>query len=427
VYGIREDLIHEIEENPDYGTPRLVAEGARPKIGKDAQIVYSFETDTSKIKLKEKNGRVDFKELNLIQNVVEGQVLARKVPPEKGESGRTVTGKLLPSKDGLDCSLDAGKNVKLSEDGGSAIAEINGQVVISGGKINVEPIFVVAGDVNLKTGNILFLGTVLVKGNVDDGFSVKAAGNIEVMGSVGRCDLDAEGDIIVHQGITGKTTGKVLCGRSVWSKFIENADVEAGEFIVVSDGIINSRIIANKKVLCKGKRASIVGGHLRAAEEINAKTLGSVAGSETVLEVGYDPKSKAMFDEMETQYQDLEKQLDDVNLNLGTLENLQKVKRVLPEDKQAYFDELSSRKKELQEEIGKAKKGLEDLKSYLSQLKIMGKICASGTVFPGVKILIKDAVLDVKSEFKAVTFLAEGNLVKVSKYEEPEEDLTRKR
>lgn len=426
VFGINEEQVHDLEENPDYSVPKLVAEGSRPKIGKDAYIMYTFETDRSRVQLKERNGRVDFKELNLIQNVVEGQALARKVPPEKGESGRTVTGKLLPSKDGLECELEVGKNVRLSEDGNSAIAEINGQVVIAGGKLNVEPVFMVAGDVNLKTGNILFLGTVIVKGSVEDGFSVKAAGNIEVMGSVGRCDLDAEGDIIVHQGITGKSSGKVMCGHSVWSKFIENADVEAGELVVVSDGIINSRIIANKKIICKGKRASIVGGHLRAAEEINAKTLGSVAGGETILEVGYQPKSKENLDAIGTRYSELEKVLDEINLNLGTLENLKKLKTTLPDDKQEYYDELLLKKKEVVGEVENIKKEMEDLKTYLSGLKIIGKICASSTVFPGVRVAIKDAVLEVKNEFKAVTFIAEGNMVKVTKYEEPEEDLTRK-
>jgi uncharacterized protein (DUF342 family) len=51
-------------------------------------------------------------------------------------------------------------------------------------------------------------------------------------------------------------------------------------------------VISNKKIICDGKRATIVGGHLRAADEIHAKTLGSIAGSETILEVGYDPKSR---------------------------------------------------------------------------------------------------------------------------------------
>ena len=426
VNGLKEDVIKGIEEDPPYGSSLIVAEGSKTKNGNDAYVMYTFETDKSNIKLKEKNGKVDFKELNLIQNVVEGQVLARKVPPERGESGRTVTGKLLPAKDGLDCNMEIGKNVRLSEDGNSVIAEINGQVIVNGDKVNVEPVLTVPGDVNLKTGNILFLGTVLVEGSVEDGFSIKAAGNIEVRGSVGRCDLDAEGDIIVHQGITSKNAGKIICGHSVWSKFIENSSVEAGELVVVSDGIINSNIVATKKIICKGKRASIVGGHVLAAEEINAKTLGSIAGSETILEVGYDPKSKQNFDALEAKRVELEKDQDEVDLNLGSLENLKKAKKTLPEEKQKFYDELVARKKDVLADLNEVKKELESLKTYLSQLKINGKICASMTVFPGVKIFIKDALLEVKSEFKAVTFLAEGNLVKVTKYEEPDEDFSRK-
>jgi len=426
LHGIKEEVIKAMEEDPPYGIAMTVAEGSKPRNGKDAYVMFTFETDKSNVKLKEKNGKVDFKELNLIQTVVEGQVLARKVPPERGESGRTVTGKLLPAKDGMDCNLEIGKNVRLSEDGSSIIAEINGQVVITGDKVNVEPVLTVPGDVNLKTGNILFLGTVIVDGNVDDGFSIKAAGNIEVKGSVGRCDLDAEGDIIVHQGITSKNAGKIVCGHSVWSKFIENSSVEAGELVVVSDGIINSNIVAIKKVICKGKRASIVGGHVLAAEEINAKTLGSVAGSETILEVGYDPKSKQNYDALETKKTELEKDLEEIDLNLGSLENIKKAKKALPEEKQKYYEELTARKRDVVADLTDTKKELESLKSYLSQLKINGKICASTTVFPGVKGLIKDALLEVKSEFKAVTFIAEGNLVKVTKYEEPEDDFTRK-
>jgi uncharacterized protein (DUF342 family) len=357
---------------------------------------------------------------------VEGQVLARKIPAAFGESGRTVTGKLLPARDGADTRLEAGRNVRLSEDECSAIAEINGQVVISAGKLNVEPIFTVPGDVNLKTGNILFLGTVIVKGNVEDGFSVKAAGNIEIMGSVGRCNLDAEGEIIVHQGIAGKTSGKIISGKSVWSKFIENADVEAGDLVVVSDGIINSRIIANRKIICKGKRASIVGGHCMAAEEIDAKALGSIAGSETILEVGYDPKSKENLDRLDTRFQDLEKQLDELNLNLGTLENLKKAKAKLPDDKQQYYDELVTRKQALAAEIKGVTTEIDEIKEYLGQLKFNGKVSSSGTVFPGVRIIIKEAKLDIKNEFKSVSFIPENNLVKVTKYEESEEDLTRK-
>jgi hypothetical protein len=426
VYGVKDEVLESFESNPTYGMPVLVAEGVRPVHGEDARINFAFETDHSKVQLKEKNGRVDFKELNLVQNVVEGQVLAKRVPPDKGSPGRTVTGKVLPAKPGRDVQIDVGKNVKISEDGSTATAAINGQVMLLAGRISVEPVYVVPGDVNLRTGNILFLGTVVVKGNVEDGFSVKAAGNIEIMGNVGKCTLDAEGDVIVHQGITGKSGGYVKSGQGVWAKFIENAHIEAGGYVVVSDGIINSQVDSNLKIVCKGKRATIVGGHLRAAEEINAKTLGSIAGSETILEVGYDPKSKERLAELETQREELDNEMEEVDLNLHTLENLKKVRKKLPPDKIEFAKELITRKKDLAKQIQKSDQEMNDIQSYLASLKNSGKVSASGKVFAGVRVIIKDARLDVRNEFKSVTFVQEANAVKVTKYEALEEEITRR-
>jgi uncharacterized protein (DUF342 family) len=245
VYGVKEEFLRDFADKPTYKEPVVVAEGSRPIDGRDAYIQYNFETDQTKVRLREgSNGRVDFKELNIIQNVVENQPLAKKIPPETGTVGRTVTGKVIPAKNGRDTSLPVGKNVHVGDDGATIIADINGQVVVVSGKINVEPVYTVQGDVNLKTGNIIFLGTVIINGNVEDGFSVKAAGNIEVNGTVEKAELDAEGDIIVHQGITGKSGGLVRAGRSIWARFIENAIVEAGNMVVASDGIINSQVDA---------------------------------------------------------------------------------------------------------------------------------------------------------------------------------------
>jgi uncharacterized protein len=428
IHGILEEVLSEFDLNPRYDASILVAEGTTAREGANAKISYNFDFERTEIKLKEKNGRVDFREMNLIQNVVEGQILAKKTSAERGSAGRTVTGKLLPAKDGKDCDIGIGKNVVLDDDGMSARSTINGQVMLVSDKINVEPIYVVPGDVNLKSGgNVIFLGTVFVKGSVDDGFKVKASGNIEVLGNVGKADLDAEGDIIVHQGITGKSGGSIHAGKSTWAKFIENAHVESGEFVVASDGIINSQVVANKKIVCQGKRATIVGGKLRAAEEIHAKTLGSVAGSETILEVGYDPRSKERLAGLEDKVGAFEEELEEINLNIHTLANIKKAKRTLPEEKQTFLKELIARRAEITKEKETLLEEVKEVREYLSSLKIRGKISASAKVLPGVRVYIKDAYLEVRNEFNSVTFINEANLVKITKYEELEEDLVRKR
>ena len=428
IHGIDEDSIRELENHPVYETSLLIAEGSKPVNGNDATIIYNFDTERAEIKLTEKNGKVDFKEQNLIKNVVEGQALARKVLFEEGKSGRTVSGRLIPAKDGKDIVFEVGKNVKLSSDGKTAVAEINGQVMILSGKLNVEPIYAVPGDVNLKTGgNVTFLGTVIVKGSVADGFKVKAAGNIEVFGNVGKAELDAEGDIIVHQGISGKNGGFVRAGKSVWAKFLENAIVDAGEIVVASDGIINCRVEANKKIICQGKRATIVGGVLRAAEEIHAKSLGSVAGSETVLEVGFDPKSKKRLVELNGNMEALTRELDEIVLNITTIQNLVKLKKALSDEKKTYLNDLLKKQSEIEKEKAVFIEETEEIEAYLSSLSVKGHISSSFKVFSGVKIHIKEAVLEVKNDFKAVTFINENGLVKITKYEELEEDYSKKK
>lgn len=426
IHGIKEDVLQDLEDHPLYGSPVLVAEGSKPVNGADARIIYNFKSGNETINLKEKNGKVDFKESNTIQNVVEGQALARRVPAEEGKPGRTVTGKLLTAKDGQDIEIGIGKNVRLSEDGNTAIAAINGQVMVLNQKINVEPIYTVNGDVNMKTGgNVLFLGSVIVKGSVADGFKVKAAGNIEVMGNVGKAELDAEGDIIIHQGITGKNEGQVTAGQRVWAKFIENARIDAGDSVIATDGIINSTIDSNKKIICKGKRATIVGGHLRATEEIYAKNLGSESSSETILDVGFDPKSLEEKQQLEGELEEMEKQLEELQRNLITLRNFKKQKKKLPKDKEEYLVQLVEKEQELLGEKAEKTEQLESITDYLKSLQSLGKISASGKVYPGVLMNIKDANLRVRKEFGAITFIRDGADIKAVKFEELEEDISK--
>jgi uncharacterized protein (DUF342 family) len=423
-HGIKEDFLRSFADRPTYQEKVEVAEGSNPMDGRDAYIRYNFETDQSKVRLREgSNGRVDFKELNIIQNVVENQPLAKKMPPEEGAPGKTVTGKTTFAKKGKDIALPLGKNVHAADDGVTILADMNGQVVLVNGKINVEPVYTVDGDVNLKTGNIIFLGTVIVNGNVEDGFSVKAAGNIEVNGTVAKAELDAEGDIIIHQGINGKGGGSIRSGRSLWARFIENAFVEAGSMVVASDGIINSQVDALRRIVCQGKRAHIMGGRLRASEEINAKVLGNpTSGTETICEVGFDPKSKEELTGLISAKEAAVKELEEIKLNLQTLINIKKQRKSLPEDKEAYMKELMDRRQVLMTDFTKTEAGIKKIQEYLGGLTTRGKVSASSKVYPGVKIVIRDARDDVRTEYKAVTFILENGLIRVVQYEEPSEE-----
>jgi uncharacterized protein (DUF342 family) len=166
-----------------------------------------------------------------------------------------------------------------------------------------------------------------------------------------------------------------------------------------------------------------VGGRLRATEEINAKSLGSpTSGTETICEVGFDPKSKAQLEILETKKAAAEKELEEIQLNIQTLINIKKQRKSLPEDKEAYLAELMDKRDLLTGDLKQNKEETEKIQEFLGTLKARGRISASSKVYPGVKILIRDAREDVRNEYRAVTFILEEGLVRVTKYEEPDEE-----
>ncbi|MCB1160307.1 MAG: FapA family protein, partial [Leptospiraceae bacterium] len=136
-YGIKEDVIKKYIDEDRYNEPFIAAEGDPPAHGKNAHVVYHVRTE-KQIKLKEDNfGRVDYRDLDLIENVVVGQLLAEKVPAEKGKYGRNLINEIIEARDGVDIQLNQGKGTILSEDKKRLTAEVNGQVLFVEGRISV--------------------------------------------------------------------------------------------------------------------------------------------------------------------------------------------------------------------------------------------------------------------------------------------------
>lgn len=417
--GIENDKIAEFIDNPVYDVPYEIASGIEAKDGADAYIKYDFEIDPRKIRAKEnESGQIDFKQLNRIQNVIKGGRLAQKIPAEKGRSGKTLTGKYIEAKNGKDIPIPLGQNVSLASDGLTVISNIDGQAIFSSGKINVEPVLELRG-VDIKTGNIKFLGTVIVQGNIEDGFSVEASGNIEVSGTVGNCKLTAGGNIIVQKGIFGKDEGTVIGKKSLWAKFIQAAKIQVDDSVIVTDSIMNSEIVAMHSIVLNGKKAQIIGGHLFATEEIAAKSIGSVAGTETVLEVGLDPRAKRSLQEYQEKQGALIKELENVELNISTLENQIKMRHSLPKEKEEAYKQLNQRRNEINDESERLSGEIQKLQDHLRDLKAIGKVKASGTVYAGVKVYVRDVLDEVHNDVRAVTFYYENSFVKRGKYEPP--------
>ncbi len=426
-FGVRLDMIEDFIQYPIYNEPYIIAEGQPAVNGEDSKLIYSFK-QTGDIDLKQdKDGRIDFKELNRFTNVVEGQPLATIKPPGVGIDGKTVFGRYIPATDGKMIEIKLGKNVSIVNEK-TVVADASGQVLLINGKITVETILVIDGDVNVETGNINSLGSVVIEGNVEDGFTVNAQANIEVNGYVGKSTLTSGGDIIVKQGINGGAGTEISAGGSVWSSFITNSKVDSGDRVIVSDGIVNSQVDAAKKILCKGKRAKIVGGHLRAAQEINAAVLGTSGGTETIIEVGFDPKTKAEIEELDGKLKIITNKLDEASKNLHSLVKMKKMNKEISEEKENFLKELKIEHNRLTAQKRNLTDELNDKREYLTNLSSEGIVGASKQVFTGVIIKIEDKDYEIRNPFKkSVSFvLHPEGYVTTKDYVDITEDIERK-
>ncbi|MBN1497822.1 MAG: FapA family protein [Spirochaetes bacterium] len=421
--GIKEKEIKEYLEAMDYSRPLVAAEGSRMVNGRDAYIDYKVRIENKNVSFEEdESGKVDFRNLELLENVVVGQVLAVKVPAEQGVPGRTVTNRIIPARPGKDVKIQYGKGTILSEDGTELTAEINGQVTFKVGKISVEPIYVVNGDVSLETGNIVFLGSVIIAGSVQDNFEVKAAGNIEVRGTVQKAFIEAEGDIIVFQGITGREQAKIeSTGGSVFAKFIQNATVIAEGDVIVPEGVMHSNVDAGGRIVTMGKRARIVGGSIRAGDEVNARFLGTDVSTRTDIRVGIHPKLLQQLSDLTGMKEKIEEEQSQLKLNLRTLETQKRnAGGKFPPEREKLLKDMQARNQKLNERMEEIRGELEEVNTYIGMIEHKGKVCAERTAYPGVGIYIKDKSFLLKDPYKHVKFSLQGDQIRISEYEPPE-------
>ncbi|MCX7726126.1 MAG: FapA family protein, partial [Chitinispirillaceae bacterium] len=267
----------------------IVAKGQLPRNGRDAQLTFHFPTDTPEIGFKIlPDGRIDYKKQAPIKMVKAGDLLVTVGNAEKGEDGFLVTGEILKAEAGSDDVILEGENVRRGEDGKSFYAECNGMVSFHDKILSVFPHYCVNGDVDMKSGNINFNGSVTVLGTVRMGFEVKAAGDIFVSGSVEAAILEAGRDIRVNGAIVGGEDSYVKAGRNIFAGHVQNANLEAQGDITVVRSIMHSYVYSTGKVSLHDRDGAIVGGVVNAMKGINAMSIGSEMGTPTEVVVGSD-------------------------------------------------------------------------------------------------------------------------------------------
>ncbi len=414
VFGIDTDIIEAISKDPIYNQEIEVAKGIEPIHGENAKMTYHFQLSKNmKPKILE-DGRVDFHELNLIENVAKGDVLINATPPTQGTPGKNVLGEKVAPIPGKPAKLPVGKNVEIAEQGQKLIASIDGQVVLANQKVNVYALYEVNGDVDNSVGNIDFVGNVIVKGNVLTGFSIKAGGTVEVQGVVEGATIKCTGDIVLRRGMQGLSKGVLITQGNIVAKYIEHSRLSAkGD--ITSEAIMHSHVECEGTLTLGGKKGLFVGGAAKVGTEILAKMIGSPMATVTDIEVGVSPEIREKHKQLKTQIPKMEQELKKTDQAIEMLKKLEKI-GPLDEQKQQFMAKTAKTKTYIKKQVEEMKKEYENIENRLKE-QARGKIKVLNVIFPGAKVTIGSSMLYIKEEIKYATLYQSGADIRIGAYE----------
>lgn len=395
-YGMDQNAIFDFLSNPKYCTDYIMAKGKRAVHGTDARIEYYFNTDINLSPKHNEDGTVDYHELNTISAVNKGDLIAKLIKENPGEVGYDVFGAEIKPRLVKTAKLSYGNNIEISEDETELYSLVTGHAQLVGGKVFVSDVYEVPADVDNSTGNIDYAGSVEVKGNVKGGFTVKAHGDIIVEGVVEDATLIADGQIIVKRGIHGMTKGYMKAGKSIVSKFIENATVVSNGY-VETEIIMHSKVDAKSYVKVHGKKGLINGGVVRAGNLIEADNIGSEMGGHTQLEVGIDPERKIRYGELQKQIAQMNEELSKSKTIIMTYGEKMAQGVKLSPDKLMFIQKLTIDYKE-------RKKLLEPLTEEFEQLhdemliENSASIRVNKRIYSGTVICISDLSIPINKD-----------------------------
>jgi len=391
VYGILDDEIARLFGEGLFERPVVVARGKRVVNGRDGAIRYFFETETKPE--EDEHGNVDFKELHLIKNVSAGGKLAEIVPPEPGEEGYTVLGAVIRPVEGKAAVLPMGKNTRPDPSNPAVLqSEIEGSVKLNGNKIEVEHVFVVRKHVDYSTGNLTFVGDVVVNGDVKSGFRIKAKGDVQIDGVLEDAVVECDGSVLVKKGFIGKGYGVIIARGEVILTFCENERVVADGDVTISSYAMNSTIETRGSIIATTNRGVIVGGDYYAVKNIEAKTVGSEHGTPTRLSAGTDMVTRAHLAFSESRIEKIDRLL---------LKHMRRrlVKKELPDNVKALVRQLHELKENAEKEQAGLLKALDAMDEKEEDFR-RGIVKVIDRVHPGTTITIYDqhtTVQDVRS------------------------------
>lgn len=409
VYGINSDIIIDMVHNKVYDKFITVATGTPVTKGQNGYYSYTFNTSPNKKPRLREDGSVDYYNLNLIQCVSEGDLLAKYFEKVEGKSGRTVTGRELPVEKYKNLPPLRGKGFTTSEDFIEYYAAYDGKVELSMGGIMVTKISTIPGNVDLSVGNLDVKGDLEILGSVITGMVVKATGNITINGLVEAAHIHAGKNVLIKGGVLGGGKAKIEGGGNVFAQFIENAEVISGD-CVQADSVINSIVTAYNDINVFGKTSSIIGGSLKANRTVRSGCIGSEGQILTRISVGVEDSVIASIKQKELMLHEEKEELQKIEKAMALIAKK-------PNESKEMLLLLTRTKIEKNASITELSHEITNMNQRMELAK-KAEVVAEDKAYQGAIITIDGIVLKLEDDYEKIVFLKKGDKVLTKLYTE---------
>jgi uncharacterized protein (DUF342 family) len=271
--------------------------------------------------------------------------------------------------------------------------------------------------VDFSVGNINFTGSVKIKGAVREGFSVVAAGDIEIKEMVEGAHVESSGNIVILGGVRGMGKARIVADGTIQLGFVDQASIRSRADVKVKNAILHSDVTAQNSVtVLGGQKSQIAGGKVQAGVEIICQTLGSEMGTKTEVVVGIPPEQAERRKELQTLLAQRKEELEKMEANLGFLKKLEQAGK-LDEEKRLLTVKVTQSKYKIQAAITSMTKELAELEERLEYGKSKGVVRVKDVCYPGVSIFIRGASYAVREPFKFASFVYEDGEIRLKSFD----------
>ncbi len=416
VSGINEDNLIAMSKKKVYEREIKVAEFKDSVPGKDGYYEYFFDINSStKRPTIREDGSVDYQSMNMVNNVKEGELLALYHPPIDGVPGKDVRGFEIPVEQVKNLPPLQGKGLMRDTENENVYrAAYEGKVEYQDGKVNLNKIHQISGDVDQIIGKVEFFGDVLISGNVEAGTVIRAGKSLTIEGTVEAATLVAGGDIILKRGIQGNQKAQIACKGTLFADFIEHTQVKAGGN-VEANIILNSHIEAEGKVILTGKKGTLIGGNVHGTKGIDCKELGNDVEVKTIVHAGCLPEVLTAQRKLMKEEEDLKEALASLVHEVKDIEAKVKATGSISPIMEKRLKTLIEDKKKLDEKMADCREKLALGMQYIDKAK-GATIRIDGNLYKGSVICIDQGRMPIENntmymEYRNISGMIAGSVI----------------